>query len=168
MSASFSACGTYRYELWRELGSLLESDGKGTCLFIMLNPSTADTTLNDPTISRCIKFARRWGYSFLAVGNLYAFRSSDPSVLRKATDPVGPDNDYYLGKLASEADLIVAAWGTNPSQSRVADVISCIDRDIHCLGVTNDGSPKHPLARGRHRIPDDTEPQPWRQSEIAV
>ena len=76
---------------------------RGTCLFIMLNPSTADETANDPTIRRCIGFASLWGFRHLVIGNLFALRSTDPQALYTAPDPIGVDNDSHLSAIADEA-----------------------------------------------------------------
>src|SRR3954469_17706712 len=89
--ARFSADGLYRYALWR----VWDAD-RGLCNFLMLNPSTADETVNDPTVARCARRARSWGYGGLVVTNLFAFRATDPSGLRAAPDPVGPEDDAAI------------------------------------------------------------------------
>src|SRR6185369_17379869 len=103
MTAVISKCGKYRYSLRREwIG------GAGTVCFIMLNPSTADASVDDPTIRRCIGFAQRWGYQILEVVNLYAYRATRPRDMFAAADPVGPENEYYLCKAALGAGLRIA------------------------------------------------------------
>jgi hypothetical protein len=141
-SAHFSACRTWRYSLTREIAAL---EGKGTCTFVGLNPSTADETKDDPTIRRCMDFARRWGYARLAVVNVYAFRCTDPRALRDAADPVGPENDAVLSVVFAGSDLIVAAWGIHTGEDRVADVMRLPHRPFACLGLTKEGAPRHPL-----------------------
>lgn len=161
-SAVISDCGRYRYTLHREwLG------GAGLCMFVMLNPSTADAYKNDPTIRRCVKFAQRWGFHEMTVGNLFALRSPHPKELLAADDPVGPENDLWLDRLATAADRHVMAWGAfAAAPARAAEVLG---RHAWytpvCLGTTVDGSPKHPLARGKHRVPDDFEPVPFATPE---
>jgi hypothetical protein len=146
-SAAFSGCGTYRYALWRDTGCL---GGEGTALFVMLNPSTADAELDDPTIRRCVRFARDWGYARLAVGNLYALRSTDPAALAAADDPVGPDNDEWLSELASNAWTVILAWGAHPmAERRARDVRQLVEGrsggTAQCLGQTKSLAPRHPL-----------------------
>src|SRR5581483_9586135 len=97
----------YRYSLARFFG-----DG-GVVNFIMLNPSTADAETDDPTIRRCLGFAKAWGYGTLVVTNLFAYRATDPAELAKAGDPVGPDNDTRLWSEAQLSDLVVCAWGNH-------------------------------------------------------
>jgi len=141
-SAEISLCLKYRYSLAREWAA-------GTrCLFVMLNPSTADAFADDPTIRRCIGFARAWGHGALEVVNLFALRSTDPAALRTAADPVGPNNDAILLEAARRADLVVAAWGKDPmARARAARVTALVTRHhaMHCLVKNADGSPKHPL-----------------------
>jgi len=138
-SAVLSPCGLYRYELWRRW-----SDGPHV-LFVMLNPSTADATNDDPTIRKCIAYAKRWGFGAICVANLFAFRATDPKEMKRASDPVGPDNDATLARLASEAKIIVAAWGKDGSHlSRDKEVIALLNNPT-CLHRNNDGSPGHPL-----------------------
>lgn len=136
----FSPCRTYRYALWREwIG------GQGYAMFVGLNPSTADETTDDPTIRRCIAFAKAWGYAGLCMTNLFAFRATDPVDMKAAADPVGPENDKHLLDLAAGAGVIVAAWGANGThQGRAAEVRKLLPA-LHCLSLTKDGHPGHPL-----------------------
>jgi hypothetical protein len=140
--ALFSECGQFRYLLTREFG------GDSTCLFIMLNPSTADAEQNDPTIRRCISFAKREGFGRLEVVNLYAFRSASPSVLFSAEDSVGPTNDHEIEVALTRADSVVVAWGNHAEQERVTKVIELIERSgkvPNCFGLTKLWQPKHLL-----------------------
>ena len=115
-------------------------------MFVGLNPSTADEARDDPTIRRCVGFARDWGFARLDVVNLYAFRSTDPRALWRAGDPVGPENDLVLAHVLGRADFVLAAWGVHARQERVRDVASILGRlRLHALGVTNAGAPRHPL-----------------------
>lgn len=142
--AVFSPCRTYRYVLRRPVGL-----GGGTCLFVMLNPSTADETVNDPTIRRCMGFARDWGYGLLLVANLFALRSTDPRALYAAEDPVGPENDRHILAAASEAGVVVCAWGNHGAHldrgRAVASLLKGEGVEARCLGVTGTGQPRHPL-----------------------
>lgn len=147
--ATLSRDGIYRYALGRSW------DPTGpTAVFVMLNPSTADENEDDPTIRRCRSFAKREGCGTLVVVNLYAYRSTDPVILRLVQDPVGPDNDAELAAQISHPDaaLIVAAWGTRPpggpsnrQRRHVEEVALLAGRELVCLGHTADGSPRHPL-----------------------
>jgi len=139
-SAVISDCGAYRYFLLRgELNQLP---------FIMLNPSTADDKIDDPTIRRCLSFAEKFGYGGIVVVNLYALRATKPEELWKCTDPVGPENDMWLAKIASKCPEVVCAWGTNARADRVqhaAEVLKANGTKLKCLGTTKNGSPRHPL-----------------------
>lgn len=156
--AVFSDCGRYRYALWREWNP----KPIRRCLFVMLNPSTATSEKDDPTIRRCIKFAQRWGFDALDVANLFAFRTSYPSHLwesSKTVDIVGVQNDDWIQKLADRCDRIVVAWGNHKDTDREDRVLDLLgERELVCLGLTEQGQPTHPLARGHHWIPDDAEP----------
>ena len=105
--AIFDPNGGYRYLLWRLWDDSLPSLG-----FILLNPSIADGERDDPTLNRCGGFARSWGFGRVSVANLFAWRSTDSRALRSAVDPIGEGNDRYIKQLVSEADTVVAAWGT--------------------------------------------------------
>ena len=147
-AAHFSGCGRFRYLLTREFG------GESTCLFIMLNSSTADAEQDDPTIRRCIRFAQREGFGRLEVVNLYAFRSPSPSVLFAASDSVGPANDHEIEAALDRADSVVVAWGNHAEHGRAAKVVELIERSgkvSNCFGLTKQGQPKHPLY-----LPSDT------------
>ena len=155
--AVISRCERYRY-LLRRHGDVAHPE-RGTALFVMLNPSKADATEDDPTIRRCRGFARDWGCSGLVVANLYALRATSPSDLWKADDPVGPENDAYLRSLAREYREAVFAWGANAPAERVAEVKAIFEdagARMWCLGVTKSGAPRHPLY-----IPKDRELVPW-------
>lgn len=116
-------------------------------MWIMLNPSTADDVENDPTINRCIDFSKRWGYDGLVVGNVYAYRSTDPRGLWLSDDPVGPDNYKHLYHMASKASLVVAGWGGKAINTDARHALSSLpsDKSVNCLVINKDGSPKHPL-----------------------
>jgi hypothetical protein len=154
-SAVISDCGRYRYELVRIWGDgpLLE--------FIMLNPSKADDRINDPTIRRCIAFAKAWGYGGIVVRNLFAWRATNPAELVNIDDPVGPLNRDYLSR--DDADCTIAAWGAHPaavgwwSGYPFGWQRTVIQRkSLLCLGTNANGSPKHPLY-----VPSSRVPIPW-------
>lgn len=122
--------------------------------FIGLNPSTADETVDDPTIRRCMRFARDWGFDRLKMVNLYALRSTDPKGLWLADDPVGPENDDNLWRVFDESDRIVAAWGVNARPERLAQFAATFSGcQFWALGVTKDGAPRHPLYMRADSIP---------------
>lgn len=136
--------GEYRYLLWR-----IWDDAAPQVVFTMCNPSTADEAIDDPTIRRCIGFARHWGFGSLSVVNLFAYRSSSPQDLLKVADPIGPENTKYLLQAVAQAACCVVAWGSvGRYLGRDRAVVSLLsDGGYHldCLGRNQDGSPKHPL-----------------------
>ena len=145
--AVISSCGRYRYRLTR----LLET-GEGTIVFIMLNPSTADAAQDDPTIRKCVGFAKKLGRQCVEVVNLFAWRATDPKeLMRQAAhhDIVGPENDWFVIQEALSRDaLFVAAWGGHARSypQRVRDVIKLLRyAKPVCLGYTKDRHPRHPL-----------------------
>ena len=151
--AVLSEDGRYRYRLSRVWG-----DGPRVT-FILLNPSTADEQFDDPTLRRCINFARDWGYGALSIVNLYALRATDPSELWKADDPVGPENGRYLAEAGKTGDPLIAAWGTHAKNQRVQEVVTIAGfENLACLRVTKSGTPSHPLY-----LPKNLAPVPWRQ-----
>ena len=149
---------THRYLLARSWEPHLP-----TLAWVMLNPSTADAFADDPTIRRCVSFARRDGYGGIKVLNLFALRATDPAQLRGHPNPVGACNDRILA--AHARGSVVAAWGAggalNGRGTEVARRLVSAGVVLLCLGVTKDGHPVHPLARGRERVPDDARLVPW-------
>lgn len=141
-SAVISECGNYRYRLERTWDS-----DKPAVAFVMLNPSTADASEDDPTVRRCIAFARSWGYGRLIIGNLFALRSSDPLILKVHPEPVGPFNDLHLLQIAKDAEEVVCAWGAHGSlRARDDEALRFLSgKRTVALKRTNDGSPGHPL-----------------------
>ena len=140
-SAELSPDGVYRYRLDRRWDNSLPR-----MVFLMLNPSTADASSDDPTLRRCISFARSLGHGSLSVVNLYALRTPNPRELRDHPDPVGPLNDRYIAETVRDADLVVAGWGNNAwDPRRVDQVRSLLPGPLHALGVTKGGNPGHPL-----------------------
>lgn len=138
--ATFSPCRTYRYDLWRTwLG------GEGYAMFVGLNPSTADETHDDPTIRRCIAFAKAWGYAGMCMTNLFAFRATQPKDMMRSADPVGPQNDLVLMDRASRAGVIVAAWGADGDYKNRAWWVRTMLPKLHYLRLTKGGQPGHPL-----------------------
>lgn len=130
----------YRYTLWR-----LWALERGLVQFIGLNPSTADETNDDPTIRRCIGFAKAWGYGGICMTNLFAFRATRPSDMTREREPVGPDNDGWLAETANVASLTVAAWGVRGSHLGRDRQVQALIPNMKCLGLTKQGHPAHPL-----------------------
>ena len=140
--AKFSPDRIHRYSLWRNW-----ERSKGVAMFIGLNPSTADEIKNDPTVTRCINYAKQWGYGGMIMSNIFAYRATDPKVMKTAKDPIGPDTDQWLFKSAEISDLIVAAWGNHGGfMDRGKNVFQLFKGiDLHCLAMNKTGHPKHPL-----------------------
>lgn len=154
-SATISPCETYRYDLQRSwIG------GEGYVLFVGLNPSTADATQDDPTIRRCIGYAKAWGFAGLRMGNLFAWRGTDPNAMVQASkagiDVIGPDNDRHLRQAAAGAALVVAAWGARGTLHGRDRAVRDMLPGMHVLKLTRDGHPGHPLY-----LPKALKPAPW-------
>lgn len=152
----FSPCRTFRYTLWREFdcdlmtGCTDDSPNSSQYVnFIGLNPSTADEHKDDPTIRKCIRFATRWGYGALAMTNIFAFRATDPKVMKRHTLPVGPDNDQHLAMIAAGAGLVVCAWGNHGDHNQRSDSVRKllleVGAQVKCFRITGQGMPEHPL-----------------------
>ncbi|QRE00652.1 hypothetical protein [Pseudomonas phage Itty13] len=166
MSAIISECGRYRYRLERETGV-----AGPVVAFIGVNPSTADATEDDATIRKMVGFARRWGYSRVIVGNLFAYRATDVRELRRAyldpfeTRPLFAIESRYLLDIIRNADLLVPCWGDRGKipkvlRDRPSDVLHLLRhpaKPICHLGLTKRGDPKHPLMLGY-----DTQLVEWR------
>ena len=141
--ARFSADRRYRYRLWRSWG-----DRDNCCVWLMLNPSVANEVDPDPTVTKCMGFARRWGFSAITVVNLFALVSTDPKGLLKAGDPIGPGNDAAIEEALKGAGRVVLAWGSHaPVRKliRARSTFRTFDHRAGTLGLNSDGSPRHPL-----------------------
>lgn len=145
-TATFSPCRIYRYALTRRWSD------RPVAVFVMLNPSTADAMVDDPTIRRCLSFAWSWTAGGLLVLNLFGLRATDPRELRGHPDPAGPHNDAVIADWLSRDEPVgpvVCAWGAHPGTAeRAGRVLGLLaSRGIRplCLGTTKDGHPRHPL-----------------------
>lgn len=155
--AVISPCGLYRYSLWRMWDKSLP-----TMCWVMMNPSRADATEDDPTIRRCLGFARAHGCGSISVRNVFALRATDPAELLKHPDPFGPDNEEWLlsARGVSPMTILVLGWG-----ARIKRLKECYKRAAGCLavagspmcfGTTKDGDPRHPLY-----LPGNAPLVPW-------
>ena len=139
-TAKLSECRKYRYALWRTW-----DNSKPYVMFVGLNPSTADEVSDDPTLMRCINFAKLWGYGGVCMANLFAFRATEPSDMKSAQDPIGKENNQWLEKLAESAGLVVAAWGNDGSFLNRSTQVKELLPNLHCLKMNKSGEPAHPL-----------------------
>jgi hypothetical protein len=146
-SAFISECGKYRYELRRTW-----DESRPKVMFIMLNPSTADAEIDDPTIRRCVGFAKSWGYGGILVGNLFAYRATEPKTLLTVNDPIGRENLTHLKVMYNESDTAICAWGNGKLVEKLGKKfgedykpLSGFLGRIYYLELANDGTPKHPL-----------------------
>jgi hypothetical protein len=172
--AVIDSTGLYRYSLWREWDA-----NTPRIAFIMLNPSRADAAIDDPTIRRCIGFAKDWGYGSLEVVNLFAYRAQHPKILQQIPDPIGPENDRYLQEAVERCDRgsdlakparVIVAWGNwGRLKGRNEEVLRAMrSRTIYCLGITSKGQPRHPLYVRSNTNPvyydSETYPRPTQKS----
>jgi len=157
ISATADIRGPYRYSLTRVWDACLP-----VVTFVLLNPSTADAVQLDPTMRRCIGFAKREGYGGMVIVNLYAFRATDPKVMLAAPDPVGPENDRIL---AAVSGPVIAGWGANARSARVAQVVELLP-PLHALAVTKAGHPRHPLYVPAHAPLIEWAPRPQPASKM--
>ena len=154
--ASFSACRRWRTLLWRRW-----DEAKPAANFLMLNPSTADETVLDPTCARARDYAERWGYGTLLVTNVFAWRATDPGEMRAAANPVGKGNDTAILRAARKAQLVVCAWGNHGAHLERSGAVLRLLRGagvaLHVLRLNAGGEPAHPLY-----LPGRLRPRPWR------
>ena len=139
-NARFSCCRRYRYSLERSW-----SGGRGRVLFIGLNPSTADQHRDDATIRRCVGFAKSWGFSSMEIVNLFAYRATYPKDLKRAADPVGRRNPFWISKAYRAADQTIACWGNEGNFLSRADELRQQLTDLYCLKINQNRQPAHPL-----------------------
>jgi hypothetical protein len=151
--ALFSPCRKYRYVLSR----VWDFDKQG-CVFIGLNPSTADEKNDDSTIRRCINFSQTWGFGSLFMLNLFAFRATHPKDMKAALDPIGSENDTWIHAFSTatitdpigllpppKIGAIVGAWGTHGSYLNRGNSVKRLILGLKTFGLTKNGEPKHPL-----------------------
>ena len=159
-TATFDSVRAYRFRLSRVWDPSLRRVN-----FVMLNPSTADAFKLDPTVRRCIGFARHWQAGSVEVTNAYAYRSTAPAGLREVADPVGFGNDDALVAAALAADLVIVAWGVHATYLGREAVVRTLLADAgvapHYLALTKDGHPGHPLY-----LSGAAQPQPWRALRV--
>lgn len=164
--ARFSPDRIYRYSLWREWDSQ-----KPHAAFCMLNPSTADEATEDPTIRKCLYFARTWGFGSLEVVNLFAFRATDPQEMKAASEPIGLANDAAILSAYHHSSRFVVAWGNDGAiGNRGATVLAQIGGETvwhlgRNLGTCGPGTghPKHPLY-----LKNATDPTPICAAQLAA
>jgi hypothetical protein len=138
--AIFSEDRKHRYALFREWDL-----SKPSLMFIGLNPSTADEKADDPTIRRCIGFAKRWGFGKLIVANLFSFRTPSPKELFRSENPVRKENDYWLERLSREAQKVILAYGNQGKfKNRHGEILKIIESP-YCIQKSKTGMPMHPL-----------------------
>jgi hypothetical protein len=163
-SAVLSPDGRYRYHLSRSI----PGGGRRVATFVMLNPSTADHEVDDPTIRKCVGYCQRWGCGKLHVVNLFAVRATDPADMRKAGDPAGPENREWVRRAVEMASggVVVCAWGVHGAHrgqdEAVRSWIASLCQPM-CLGITKDGHPRHPLY-----LPYTAELVPYRGRRMTV
>lgn len=140
--AEFSKCNGYRYALWRRW-----DNAKPYVLFIGVNPSTADHSQNDPTVNRCISFAKRWGYGGVYMAYLFSLISTEQKIMLMHNNAIGKDNDEWIKAISLNAGQVVCAWGANGDhKNRAKQIVSLLyGIDLKCLGTTKYGHPRHPL-----------------------
>lgn len=152
--AVYSDCQRYRYLLTRAWGPGPKA------LFVMLNPSTATEVQNDPTVERCERRARALGFGAFRVTNIFAFRATDPKVMRAEPDPVGPGNNAAIADSAIWADAVLCAWGNHGSHldrgAQVEALLRGTGSRLQHLGLTGQNQPRHPLY-----VSYGQQPEPW-------
>jgi hypothetical protein len=160
----FSPDRKYRYTLWREWSAqelMLTAAPEVVCRpdayiqFIGLNPSKADEIKTDNTLTRCIDFAKRFGFGALCMTNLFAWRETAADEMKRASDPIGPDNDEWLETIAKYAQTIVCCWGNHgdhldrASQLLQRPLFKSLHGDLRAFGLGKTRQPKHPLMLAR-------------------
>ena len=168
-SATLSDCGNYRYLLTR---TVAKPEGSKRVTLLMLNPSTADALDDDPTVRKCLKYAKAVGGKELQIINLFGFRATNPTALRGTKDPIGKDNDRHIRKALDASDMLILAYGAfsprwwpmqNDAKISVVQwrlgvvhkLIDAIGVQPHALRLTKHGQPSHPLY-----LPDALRPRP--------
>ena len=151
--AEFDKKREYRYVLKRKWGT----NDDNFVNFVLLNPSTADEKEDDPTVNRCIKFAKSWEYDGIWITNLFAYIATKPENMKKAVEPVGKDNDYYILEYAKKSKKIVIAWGSDEDFSKrgsqVIKILSQLKKTLYCFPRRN---PQHVLRVSNETLSNET------------
>lgn len=157
-----SPCGQYRYVVYRVCNPV---EKPRLLLWVCLNPSKADASVTDPSLTRMINFAKAWGYDGICVVNLFAYRATEPADMKAARDPVGDDADYWICQCAGHCEFAIAGWGTNGSflkrDEQVRVLFAAMKMPLHVLKLNEDGSPLHPLF-----APGSLQPIPWEREPV--
>jgi hypothetical protein len=148
----------YRYRLFRRWGT------QRRVMFVMMNPSTADPLVDDPTVAKCRRLAVKWGYGSMYVGNIFAYRATDQRRLAEVEDPIGPDNDRHLLHMAADSTKVIFAYG-QPKHRHLRDrgleVVKLLSvrasTRLHVLRLSKNGTPCHPLY-----LPETLRPVVWK------
>lgn len=164
--AAYSPCRKYRYACWNTWARTSLGAGGGILVVIGHNPSVADHERPDPTFSRGIRFAHRWGYAGVCFINPCAYISTDPKALKSADSPFGPSNGHVWSAALRWGHTFLASWGNHQPVlgryvTKFCEQASRRGVKLMCMGTTSGGHPKHLLARGKHRISDDQEMVEW-------
>jgi len=138
----------YRYALWR----IWETD-LSKVMFICLNPSKADEFNDDPTLVRCINFAKSWGYGGVVTANLFAYRSTCPKELKMVESPIGMENDRWLKILSKKAEMVIGGWGNHGLYMSRSETVAKMIPNIYCLCKNKSGQPSHPLYQPKNLTP---------------
>ena len=138
--AHFSECRKYRYVLWRTWDK-----SKPKVMFLGLNPSTADEVKNDPTVSRCINYSKSWDFGGMFMMNIFSYRTTYPSELKKEKNPIGHKNDYWISKIYKNSELCIGAWGNDGFFLKRSNDICSLIPELFCLKINKCGEPAHPL-----------------------
>ena len=143
-------------EQFRYWLSRIWDDTSPTITFICLNPSTADSKTDDPTITKCIKYAKCLGKGGLLMVNLFAYRDTNQSRIWSVEDPIGPENDTWLNKKASKSSMVIASWGNEGWRFNRSAAVCRLLQSLQCLKVNKSGEPSHPLY-----LSPDLKPRPY-------
>ena len=140
----------FRYELEWPTGA----PGSSMALFILANPSTATHQKLDPTVTRCVGFARSWGHAWCGVANVRAWRETDPKLVPPDPHAIGPGNDWHIGEMVRRAEVVVCGWGTlgGDRGRAVLDLVRAAGKAPMALRLNRDGSPAHPLYLPRNAV----------------
>lgn len=152
----------YRYFLAHSWGK----DHGPAAVFAMMNPSGADVTVADSTVWRTAKIAQRMGFCRQIIINACAYRATNPKTLLGVHDPVGPKNAYHIEELCKDAGVLIVAHGLLPPKLRhhaeaMVDIMRQSGKPLHILGLTKDGTPVHPLVRGKNALPANAVAHAW-------